>query len=286
MGHILVGTAGWSYPDWRGIIYPVRAPHGFDALHYLAAYLDVIEINSTFYRPPEPRHAERWVEATDGIEGFRFTAKLYRGFTHVAPEDWRDDEVAAFRAGIEPLVAADRLGAVLIQFPFFFTASPRTYDHLERIAATFPELPLVVEVRHRSFLAPAALEWLARRRLSFCNIDQPLARNSIEPGARVTGPLGYFRMHGRNRTAWFSRTAGRDEKYDYLYSPEELRSFLPFIEAIAARTDDAYVITNNHYLGQGPANALELKHLLTGAPVEVPPLLTGRYPRLARIAAG
>lgn len=283
-GALLVGTAGWSYPDWKGIVYPPRAPASLDALRYLAAYLDVLEINHTFYRPPEPHVTERWARAVADLPGFAFTAKLHRDFTHAPPATWGGGAAAAFRDGLRPLVDAGRLRALLLQFPFFFAATAESLDHLRRLAEEFGALPLVVEVRHRSFLAPRVLELLRALGLSFCNIDQPLARDSIEPGARVTGPIGYLRLHGRNADAWFTRGAGRDAKYDYLYSPAELRRFAPLVAELRARTETTIVVTNNHFRGKGPANALELKHLLTGEPVEVPPALLAAYPRLAAVA--
>ncbi len=283
-GALRIGTAGWSYPDWRGVVYPKSVPESFDALRYLAAYFDVIEINSTFYRPPEARVAERWAETVSGLPGFRFTAKLFQGFTHAPPAEWSETEVRQFRDGLRPLAEAGLLGAVLAQFPFFFANTPGNLAHLQRIAATFDLAPLVVEVRHRSFTCRAALDAFAALGLSFCNVDQPLARTSIEPGARVTGPVGYFRLHGQNREAWFSKGATRDEKYDYLYSAEELARFVPLVRALLEKTPQTYVVANNHFLGKAPANALELKHLLSGGPVEVPPALLQAYPRLSAVA--
>lgn len=285
-GTLRVGTAGWSYPDWKGVVYPRRTTERFDPLRYLAAHFDMIEINSTFYRAPEPRHAERWAETVDGLDGFRFTAKLQKPFSHVAPGEWKREEVAAFREGMQPLVDADRLGALLVQFPFWFDARPENLDHLKQIQDTFQLAPLVVEVRHRSFLDRGVLDLFRSRELSFCNIDQPRSQTSIEPGSRVTGPIGYLRLHGRNGDAWFRKGAGRDEKYDYLYSPGELKAFVPLIRELLGQTSQTYVVANNHYLGKGPVNALELKGLFGGLPVEVPPSLLETYPRLTVLTTG
>ncbi len=278
-----IGTAGWSYPDWNGVVFPKRVPTGFDPLRYLAAYVDVIEINNTFYRAPPARVSERWAHAVEGLDDFRFTAKLYRGFTHAPPLEWNRGDVDSFRDGVRPLTDAGRLEALLAQFPFYFDASPENLDHIHRIAEAFAVAPLVVEVRHRSFLAPAVLDWFRTRAISFCNVDQPLARTSIEPGAHVTGSIGYFRLHGRNRDAWFSPSAGRDEKYDYLYSRRELESCVPWIHRLVQETSMTFVVANNHFLGKGAVNALELKALLQGTPVDVPDALVAAYPRLAQL---
>lgn len=280
MGQLFVGTAGWSYPDWKGVVYPKRVPESFDPLRYLAAYLDLIEINSTFYRAPDPRHAERWAETVLDLERFRFTAKIAKEFSHTEPAEWSSASVARFREGISPLIEAGKLAALVIQFPFYFDATPRRLEHLRRLAEAFDLAPLVLEVRHRSFLAPPAWQLMEELQLSFCNIDQPLSSTSIEPGARVTGPLGYLRLHGRNREAWFRQGAGRDEKYDYLYGGGELKSFAAIARELQRKTGQTFVVTNNHFLGKAPANALELKGLLEGLPVEVPETLLDTYPRL------
>ena len=278
-----VGTAGWSYPDWKGVVYPGRPGRGFDALRFLAAYVDLIEINSTFYRPPSASTAARWAETVADLERFSFTAKLYRGFTHVQADRLDAGEVAAFRQGLAPLHEAGRLDAVLAQFPFYFDASPRNLDHLWRLRDLFPDYDLVVEVRHRSFIANTVMERLRDARLSFCNIDQPLARTSIEPGPRVTGPIGYLRLHGRNADAWFSKGAGRDEKYDYLYEPDELTRFATLIATLEQRAERVFVVANNHFRGKGLVNALELRHLTGRVPLEVPEELLRSYPRLAAV---
>lgn len=281
---IRIGSAGWSYPDWKGVVYPKRAPDGFDALRYLAAYLDVIEINNTFYRPLDPEIAKRWVESVRDLPEFRFTAKLYQGLTHHAPREWEAGAVDAARAGFRALADANLLDAVLLQFPFWFEASRESLDHVKAIAAAFGDHRLVLEVRHRSFLRREVLDEIRSHGISFCGADQPQAKTSIPPTSTVTGPLGYFRLHGRNADKWFARGASVAEKYDYLYSPEELAQLQGVVREIAARTERTHLIANNHFLGKGLVNALELKASITGARVDVPTPLVIAYPRLERIS--
>lgn len=279
-----VGTAGWSYPDWKGVVYPENPGRAFDPLRYLAAHVGTIEINGTFYRPPTPAAAERWAEVVSGLEGFRFTAKLHQGFTHRPPPEWTLAEVDAFRDGLRPLVERGLLAAVLAQFPFHFDARLDHLRHLATIAKAFPDAPRVVEVRHRSFLSDENLGHLRDLGFSFCNIDQPQARTSIGPGSWVTGPIGYLRLHGRNRDAWFSKGATRDEKYDYLYRPDELEEFVRHARALEDRAEQVFVVANNHFRGKALVNALELQSALVGSRVDVPPPLLRAYPRLATIA--
>lgn len=281
-----IGVAGWSYRDWEGIVYPPGLP-GRERLPFLARFFDCIEINSTFYRPPVADHARRWAGAVADRPRFLFTAKLSKGFTHEG--DLAPPAVRAFREGIAPLAEAGRLGALLAQFPWFFRDTPEARDRIARIASAFRGLPVVVELRHRSFAARDALAFLEDLGLGFAAIDLPLARDTMRPSSVNTGPIGYVRLHGRNREAWFSREATRDQKYDYLYSPGELAAWLPRIRRLAEKTRLTFVVANNHYRGKAPANALELIRLLEGGRVEAPDPLVEAYPDLRAagvVAAG
>jgi uncharacterized protein YecE (DUF72 family) len=283
--NVLVGTAGWSYPDWNGIVYPSQPRRGFDPLAYLADFVDVVEINNSFYRPPSADSAKAWLVSVADRPRFTFTAKLYRGFTHRPPGDWGIEDAVVFREGLLPLIRAGKLAAVLAQFPFFFDARREHLEHLRAIFDAFAEFPLVVELRHRSFDRPDILERLHARGISWCTTDQPHSSTSIAFDARATGPIGYVRLHGRNSAAWFSKSATRDAKYDYLYAPDELATFVPVIHDLVARTRQTIVIANNHFQGKAPANALELKAALEGSKVRVPECLVDAYPRLRDIAS-
>lgn len=281
---VRVGPAGWSYSDWQDLVYPSGS--ATKRLERVAALFATIEINSTFYRSPSPASALSWARAVAARPGFRFTAKMVGLFTHEDPRTWtlkgRDD----YRDGLEPLRERGLLGAVLVQFPWFFEASADNRRRLERIRKAFPEHALVVELRHRSWLEPALLEQISSWGYSFCNLDQPLARDSIPLASHVTGPIGYLRVHGRNAEKWFSRHAQVHERYDYLYSEQEIQDLVAVAETLRQRTEELYVIANNHYAGKGPANALEIQSALTGVVPEIPPTLQQAYPRLARLGAG
>ena len=274
MGTVFIGPAGWSYEDWKGRVYPEPAPRGFDPLAYLAGYFRCIEVNSSFYRPPGARMTEAWARRTP--DGFVFTLKAWERFTHDR-EGFSEADVRMFRDGLSPLRDAGKLGAVLLQYPWFFRDGPGSRDRLKRASdALRGEAPLVVELRHRSWLQ--AFDFLKENGLGFCNIDQPASAAALTGTNYVLGPVGYVRLHGRNAKAWFDAKAGRDQKYDYLYSLEELK---PWIEAIAemGEADSLFVITNNHFQGKAVANAIQLARAL-GKEVEVPPALRSAYPHL------
>jgi uncharacterized protein YecE (DUF72 family) len=274
---IRIGPAGWSYKDWEGVVYP---PHGtrFDHLGYLASYFDTIEVNSSFYRTPPPTHAHSWVRRVAANEAFRFTVKLFRGFTHDAAAD--ATEAAAFRAFLEPLADAGRLGAVLAQFPWSFRNSPEAKERLETIFRQFAPFPLVVEVRHGSFADASFQRFLTDANVGLANIDQPLFGDSMAPSESVTGEVAYARFHGRNYVKWFSHEETW-ERYDYLYSTAELEPWRDRIRSMA-RERDVYVIMNNHFRGQAVVNAIELGRGL-GLEARVPEPLRSVYPQ--RLAA-
>lgn len=281
---IRVGPAGWSYADWEGRVYPSPPGRGFDRLAYLADCFDLIEINSTFYRPPSPSVAADWARRVSSRPVFRFTLKLHRGFTHEAAEV----PAAALRswtAGVAPLRAAGRLGAVLAQFPYSFHCTAANRGRVARLKDLLPADPLVLEARHRSWGTPAAALFLQGLGIGFCNIDQPPVSYSLLPSALATSPVGYVRLHGRNAADWFREDALRDERYDYLYSPEELQEWTGRIRTVAAAAAEVYVVANNHFRGQAVCNACELRSRLEGGKVRVPAPLLAAYPRLRPIAA-
>ena len=276
---IRFGPAGWSYRDWAGIVYPQPKPPRFDPLRYLAGYFDVIEVNSTFYHPARESTARKWLERVAENPEFRFTAKLWRRFTHERERAWSADEVTEARAGLDPLLEAGRLGALLLQFPWSFRNQEENREWLEDLARAFADFPLVVEVRHASWNEPAFFRELTERGIGFVNIDQPVFRDSIAPSARSTAPVGYVRVHGRNYHDWWRQKAEPHERYNYLYPPEELRPWAERAREIAAEptTENVFVVTNNHYRGKGVVNALQLEAMVEEREVAGPQPLFAEY---------
>lgn len=275
---IRVGPAGWSYKDWEGTVYP---PHGgkFDHLAYLASFFDTIEINSPFYRIPPPTHAKSWVRRVASNPDFKFTTKVFRGFTHDKAEITEAD-LTSFRNYLDPLMDADRLGAILLQFPWSFKNTPESLTKLEQLFAAFSAYPQALEVRHASFQNDEFITWLDAQNIAWVNVDQPLFSDSVKPDDTATGPLAYVRLHGRNYQKWFAHEESW-ERYNYLYSKEELDPWVEKIETMAAGKD-TYVVTNNHFRGQAIVNAGEIKESL-GQEGKLPPQLSEVYPeRVAR----
>lgn len=282
---IRVGTAGWSYADWEGRVYPRRKPRDFHPLSYLARYLQCMELNASFYAYPSPDHARHWTHRIEDFAEFRFTAKLHRDFTHDLQAIWTEPAIAqrrdAFLRGLEPLRESGRLSAVLCQFPVTFDRTPANRRHLARLAELFAqELPLVLELRHRSWFEPEVLRRFAERSLSIAHLDLPPARDHPPETPPRTGPIGYLRVHGRNSRAWFRAESTRDERYDYLYTEREVDELTERARRLTRDHDDVFVITNNHFAGQAAANALEIRARLETSPVLGPPELFEAYPHL------
>lgn len=297
---VRVGPAGWSYPDWEGIVYPAHKPKAFHEAEYLSQFFDTIEINTSFYQPLRAPLAKQWLEQVAANPKFLFTAKLWQKFTHETDATAEDE--AAVRAGFDALREGGRLGAVLLQFPFSFHNTAENVAYLKKLLTKFKDYPLVVEVRHatwssqsrpgssgagKSSAGKAFDELLRERRVGFCNIDQPVIGKSLGPSERATSAIGYVRLHGRRYDTWFTddpKVPGY-ERYNYLYSAEELEPWAGRVKRVASHAETTFVVTNNHYQGKSIVNALELLRLLRGEKVKVPETLRHHYPRLEAIAS-
>jgi len=276
---IRIGPAGWAYKDWEGIVYPQKPGAKFDPLEYLAKFFNTIEINSSFYRPFTVSTAESWTRRVAEARDFMFTAKLHRVFTHERGKATAEDEKQV-REGMDVLASAGKLGALLLQFPWSFKNTDDDRAYLTRLLERFKDYPVVLEVRHSSWNNPQIYQWLEELGVGICNVDQPLFKKSIKPADVTTSQIGYVRLHGRNYQDWFREKAPRDDRYNYLYSIDELEPWITRIKEIAAKTKESYVITNNHFRGQAVVNALEIKATLNEERVAGPAPLFQKYPRL------
>lgn len=293
--NIYVGTAGWSYKDWQGTVYPEQIKKSQHPVEYLAQYFDVIEINTSFYGHIRPEWGKLWCHKARQVnKRFLFTAKLNRAFTHapaavvqstsastISPTS--EDEALA-KAGLDSIARESMLGGLLIQFPISFKNTNENRDYLDQLLSRFKDYPPVVEVRHSSWNNEGILQYFNERGVAFCNIDQPLLGKAVGRTQHATAEIGYVRLHGRNYDQWFE-SEGRDERYDYLYTAPQLEGWKSKIEAVSRKTDKTFVVANNHFRGQAAVNALQLKNLLSGEKQKVPPVLASTYPELEQIRA-
>jgi uncharacterized protein YecE (DUF72 family) len=310
-----IGTSGWNYPrgsgTWNGIFYPAsrKRPKGFDELAFYASHFDTVEVNSTFYGQPRPAVSRAWAERTPA--GFEFSVKLYQKFTHpkmfqervansLAQESaamgdgqWLEAiikpnqaDLDEFLRGIDPLASAGKLGALLAQFPPSFKDTPSSRDYLTNLLASLAGYQVAVELRHRSWSdrIGETLDLLNHFQAAWVQIDEPKFKFSIRQNhlPNVRG-FYYMRLHGRNVEQWW-RHAKSEDRYDYLYSADELREFSDTADAARRLVKKLYLYTNNHFSAKSVANAAMIKQQL-GEPVEgeYSPEFVARFPELENI---
>ena len=292
--NIHIGPAGWAYKDWEGTVYPEQMKKEKHPVEYLAQYFDLIEINTSFYGHIRPEVGKLWCKKASAVKpDFLFTAKLNRAFTHspiavlestsAATIRFDPKDVDDAKRGLDSIAQEKMLGALLMQFPISFKNTNENRDHLDVLIRTFIEYPLAVEVRHASWTNEGTLRYFAEKGAAFCNIDQPLLGQAVMPSEHVTSQIGYVRLHGRRYDQWFEPEKS-SERYDYLYDKDELQGWKTKIENVAKKAQVTFVVANNHFEGKAPANALELRSMISGNKVKVPPTLANVYPRLQAIA--
>ncbi len=284
LNKVYIGPAGWNYKDWEGIVYPAKVDKNFDQLVYLAQFLNVIEINSSFYRPPAVQTALKWIERVKHNPEFSFTYKLWQAYTHERESFPDSVKESMVKQGLDVLRTADRLGAVLIQFPWSFKNTPENQQWLEKVIELFRDYNPVVEVRHGSWDDKNFFAFLNDSGAAFANIDQPTIGDSIGLTSLSSEKFSYLRLHGRNFKNWFAKDADAASRYDYLYSEAELSSIKDAIAKMIENSPKTYIIFNNHYRGQAIVNALQTMFLIDGNQVDAPANLVEAYPLLKKIA--
>jgi uncharacterized protein YecE (DUF72 family) len=305
-----IGTSGWNYPTgegtWNGVFYPKTrskkaGTNDFDELRFYAAHFDTVEVNSTFYGQPRAEVTRAWGEKTPAA--FAFSLKLYQKFTHPgmfkeaalkrAPggegalldllAQVTQSDIDEFRAGIDPLASAGKLGALLAQFPASFKNGAASRDYLAQLLRAFSDYPVAVELRHKSWSDAVGdtVGMLNGFNAAWVQIDEPKFRFSIRQNylPNITS-FYYMRLHGRNAKQWWHH-AHRDDRYNYLYSGAELQEFADVAGAAKELVKKSYLYTNNHFSAKSVVNAVMLKAQL-GEPIEgeYPPEMVERYPEI------
>ena len=288
MGNVRVGTSGWSYPSgrgtWNGVFYPSTRPKGFDELAWYAEHFDTVEVNSTFYGQPRAEVTRGWADRTPA--GFEFSVKLYQKFTHpkmftaqftrgAAPSTEADrlldalvkpnvSDLDDFKRGIDPLASAGKLGALLAQFPPSFKHDNAALAYLEWLLAAFRDYVVAVELRHKTWSdnLGETLRLLKSHGAAFVQIDEPKFRLSIAQNQLPNIPTCYYmRLHGRNAAQWWTHAKAED-RYNYLYSDQEVGEFAETVEAAREIVKKVYLYTNNHFSAKSVANAAMIKKQL------------------------
>jgi len=265
---IHIGTSGWSYPKgegtWTGYFYPTGR---INELEYYRQFFTTVEINSSFYRPPNPGYVYNWARRVP--DGFLFTVKLWQKFTHprMYQEATGEDAVISqqdvdlFNHSIEPLVSYGKLGALLAQFPPSFKNDGYGQQILTAVIRTFSQYRLAVELRHRSWSDDQNTARLLREsNVSWVQIDEPKFQSSVAAEVPLTSDMAYFRFHGRNAEMWWKGDS--ETRYKYLYSVEEIEELAHKVEVASEQTKLTFAFFNNHWQGYAPRNAVTMLRTL------------------------
>jgi uncharacterized protein YecE (DUF72 family) len=277
---VYIGTSGWSYPNgegsWTGNFYPTGK---INELEYYSQFFNTVEINSSFYRPPNPGYVYNWVKRTP--EGFLFTVKLWQKFTH--PKMHKEatgeeavispDDVDLFKHSIEPLARYGKLGALLAQFPPSFRSDVFSQQVLSTVIRTFGQYRLAVELRHRSWSDDENTAKILRENgVSWVQIDEPKFQSSVATEVPLTSEMAYFRFHGRNKEMWWKGDS--ETRYKYLYSQDEIIGLAEKVKAASDKTKFTFALFNNHWQGYAPRNAVGMMRTLQlpfkELPIQVP----------------
>jgi uncharacterized protein YecE (DUF72 family) len=308
-----IGTSGWNYPSgrgtWNGVFYPPSRgrARGFDELSFYAEHFNTVEVNSTFYGQPRPEVARAWADRTP--QRFEFSVKLYQKFTHpkmfkqayvkgVAGGDAgagalldvlakpNQSDLDEFKRGVDPIASSGKMGALLAQFPPSFKSDEPSRDYLAWLLQAFAGYSVAVELRHATWSDTLGdtLALLNASGAAFVQIDEPKFRLSIRQNQlpNVQG-VYYMRLHGRNAAQWWKHDKAED-RYNYLYSTDEISEFVETLDAAREIVRKAYLYTNNHFSAKSVANAAMIKKQL-GAPLEgeYSQEFLSRYPELVAV---
>ncbi|MEM2905236.1 MAG: DUF72 domain-containing protein [Candidatus Bathyarchaeia archaeon] len=250
--NVLIGTSGWSYEEWVGPFYKAQE----SKFTVYSQVFNTAEINSTFYRYPDPALIQGFLRSSPPF--FVFTAKLPQAITHeraLEPGSGLESDLNRFLALMEPLLRLGKLGVLLAQFPPSFQF--KSFDKLERFLALLPQVfRFAVEFRDLSWLRSETWRLLERYNVAYTAVDEPL----LPPEMVYTADIAYIRWHGKGERPWFN----------YNYSDEELDAWVPRVKEAAEKTKRVFGYFNNHFHAYAPKNALEfLEKLGKASPGQV-----------------
>ncbi len=315
---IRIGTCSWADESLTKYFYPPPVKGAEERLRYYAERFDVVEANSTYYRLPDREMVQKWADRTP--DGFVMHVKAFgvmtrhpvkveqlptdlredaprdeRGRVDRPPREFRAEVFRRFHDALVPLRKTGKLGAILMQFPPYVVPKPASLDYLEWAHEQLGGDEMLVEFRHASWLddehRAETLAFLERNHMTYVIVDAPRsdARNVLPTVVATTSPTAYVRFHGRNAETWNKRTGSAAERFDYLYSEDELREWVEPLSELAGRSEVVYAMFNNNgrstiptpglgelvggeTVAQAPVNAQMLRSLLQDAklPVAIP----------------
>jgi uncharacterized protein YecE (DUF72 family) len=296
MAKIRVGTASWTDPTLlrSGRFYPDSARSAEARLQFYASQFNIVEVDSSYYALPNERNSYLWAERTP--DDFVFNLKVFRMFTQhptplnslpknirneLAPElqekanlyyrdlpvELTDELWRMFESALLPLDTVGKLGGVLFQFPSWFYPGNEQREYILSCKQKLPQYRLAVEFRNNVWLSEknraATFDYLRRNDFPFVCVDEPQGfKSSVPPVAEATSDIGLVRFHGRNSETWEKRGIGPAERFNYLYTEEELRPWASKIAEISKGTREMHVLFNNCYEDKAVVNARQMCFML------------------------
>ena len=278
-----IGIGGWEHDVLNGCFYPAQVSDPLDKLSYYSRVFDAVEVRATFWDESLAENdALKWIQAVRENRRFTFNVKLHSSFTHkriIKPQITRN-----VRGLLHALLKADRLGTLLIQFPYSFTNTNAHRFHLEKLAQVFAGYPMHVEFRHNSWNQTSTWDLLSEYGLSVVGADLPHVKQFMPYTASVVNNGAYLRLHGRNEKGWLINCF--DSRYDYLYNEREVKEISRRIAVLSQKSHHITVIFNNTTGGKAIANALQLiSSLRDGKHVLIPEPTLKAFPHLQEVAA-
>ena len=251
-----IGTCGYSYAEWREVFYPkdLRQP---DYLRFYSLVFPFVELDFSWYTMPKPDNLIAMANQTNS--DFLFSLKAHKSLTHEIGEEWIKS-AEQFVSAAEVLSSQGRLAAVLIQLPYRFSYTADNRIYLGELCSALSPLPLVIEFRNEAWYQPKVFEELEKRKITLAMLDRP-DLPGLPPETQVlTSETAYYRLHGRNADQWWNGSA--TSRYDYDYSPQELKERARALIAISKKAGKVFVAFNNHARGNAVKNARALVALI------------------------
>ncbi len=307
---IRIGTCSWADESLTKYFYPPSVKGAEERLRYYAERFDTVEANSTYYRLPDREMVQKWADRTpDGfvmhVKAFgvmtRHPVKLEqlptdlrddapvdsRGRIDRPPREFRAEIFRRFHEALEPLRDEGKLGGILMQFPSYIVPKPASWEYFEWAHEQLGGDEMLVEFRHAAWLddenRAETLQFLERNHMTYVIVDAPRmeGRNVLPTVVATTSPTAYVRFHGRNAETWNKRVRSAAERFDYLYSEDELREWATPLSELAGKAENVYAMFNNNgrstipspglgehaegeVVAQAPVNAQMLKGILEG----------------------
>ncbi len=252
---ILIGTSGYSYPDWKERFYPKNIRQNM-MFSYYARYFRTVEINTSYYKIPDEKLINHLLSVAK--EGYDFVFKAPKEFTH--ERDSFGNACSVFCERLMPICKKKMLGTILLQFPYFFKYNEDSLKHLEKLRECVP-FPLHAEFRNSEWLRDNVVDFLTELDIGFVNVDEPKLPKLLPQTNIATTDIGYFRFHGRNAAHWWNSEQAY-MRYDYLYSEDELSEWVSKIKESAGKLKKTYVFMNNHYQAKAVRNASAIGKML------------------------